>query len=144
MNPFKKLFIMRKKVVRPIFKRSCYEQSHPFFISLQLIKLHEIYQNEVAKFMHNYFHRSVPYSVSDIFTFSHDIHQHETRQTSHTRPLSSFTVISSNSLLFYMDINTSHHVWFFACTHLLFILIYMLLFADALIHNMSVIHHCAS
>ena len=33
------------------------------------------------------------------FTLTHDIHIHETRQTSHIRPFTSLTVKSSNSLL---------------------------------------------
>ena len=39
----------------------------------------------------------VPHYLSDIFTFTHDVHIHETRQTSHIRPFTSLTVKSSNS-----------------------------------------------
>ena len=40
---------------------------------------------------------SLPHYLSDVFAFTHDIHIHGTRQTSHTRPFTSVTVNSSNS-----------------------------------------------
>ena len=49
--------------------------------------------------MYNYVHRSLPHYLSDMFTFTHDIHIHETRQTSHIRPLNSLTVNTCNSFL---------------------------------------------
>ena len=41
--------------------------------------------------MYNYVHGSLPHSLFDIFTFTRDIHIHETRQTSHIRPFISST-----------------------------------------------------
>ena len=49
--------------------------------------------------MYNYVHRSLPHYLSDIFTFTHDIHIHETRQSSHIQPFTSLTVKFSNSFL---------------------------------------------
>ena len=49
--------------------------------------------------MYNYVHRSLPHYLSNIFTFTHDIHIHETRQASHIRHFTSLTVKSSNSFL---------------------------------------------
>ena len=51
--------------------------------------------------MYNYVHRNLPHYLSDIFTFTHDVHIHETRQASHIhiRPFISLTVKSSNSFL---------------------------------------------
>ena len=49
--------------------------------------------------MYNYVHRSFPHYLSDTFTFTHDIHIHETRQSSHIRPFTSLTVKCSNSFL---------------------------------------------
>ena len=44
---------------------------------------------------------NLPHYLSDIFTFTHDIHIHENRQASHIhiRPFTSLTVKSSNSFL---------------------------------------------
>ena len=49
--------------------------------------------------MYNYVHGSLPHYLSDIFTFTHDIHIHETRQSSHIRPFTSLIVKFSNSVL---------------------------------------------
>ena len=96
-----KLFIIQKKIVRSIPKRSYWEHSHPLFTCLKLIKLNDVYELEIGKFMYNYVHRNLPHYLSDIFTFTHDIHIHETRQASHIhiRPFTSLTVKSSNSFL---------------------------------------------
>ena len=69
------------------------------FVYLKLIKLNDICELEVGKVMYNYVPMSLPYYLSDIFTFPYDIHIHETRQTSHIRPLTVLTVTSSNSFL---------------------------------------------
>ena len=55
-------------------------------------KLNDVYELEIVKCMYNYVHRSLPHYLSDIFTFTHDIHIHETRQTSQIRPFTSLTV----------------------------------------------------
>ena len=66
---------------------------------LKFIKLNDVYDLENGKCMYNYIHMSLPYYLSDIFTFTHDIHTHETRQASHIRPFTSLTVKSSNGFL---------------------------------------------
>ena len=75
-----KVFIITKSV-RFILKRNYWEHSHPLFTCLKLIKLYDVYEMEIGNFMYNYVHRSLPHYLSDIFTFTHDIHIHETRQT---------------------------------------------------------------
>ena len=95
-----KLFIIPKTIVRSILKRNHWEHSHPLFTFLKLIELNDVYELEIGKFIKkNYVHRSLPHYLSDIFTFTHDIHIHETRQASHIRPFTSLTVKSTNSLL---------------------------------------------
>ena len=86
---------------------------HPLFTCLKLVKLNDVYKLEIGKFMYNYVHRSLPYYLSDIFTFTHDIHIHKTRQSSHIRPFTSLTVKFSNSFLckgpLIWNINSVYH-----------------------------------
>ena len=99
-----KLFIIKKQIVRSILKLNYWEHSHPLFTCLKLFKLNHVYELEIGQFMYNYVHRSLPHYLSDIFTFTHDIHIHETRQTSHIRLFASLTVKSSNSF-FYVKVH---------------------------------------
>ena len=92
-----KLFIIQKNIVRSILKRNDREHSHPLFTCLKLVKLNDVYELEIGKCMYNYVHRSLPHYLSDIFTFTHDIHIHETRQSSHIRHFTSLIVKFSNS-----------------------------------------------
>ena len=85
-----------QKIVRAILQTSFHEHSHPIFTHLNLIKLQDI-QIEIVKFMYSYIHSSLPVSFSNIFTFTHDSHNHDTRQL--IRPISSSTVRSPNSIL---------------------------------------------
>ena len=57
-----------KKIVRAILQTSFHEHSHPLFTHLNLIKLRDIYQIEIAKFMYGYIHSSPPVSFSSIYT----------------------------------------------------------------------------
>ena len=84
---------------RVILQTSFHEHSHLLFTHLNLIKLPDIYQIEIAKFMYSYIHNSLPVSFSNTFTFTHDIHNHDTRLLRYIRPISSSTVRSSNSIL---------------------------------------------
>ena len=92
-----KLFII-KKIVGSI-QTELFVTFSPLFVSLKLITLNDIYKFEVENVMYKYVHRSLPQYCSDIFTFTHDIHIHETRQTSHILHLTALTVTSSNSFL---------------------------------------------
>ena len=94
-----KLFIIPNKVVRSILKNNYREYSHPLFTCLKLVKLNDVYELEIGTFMYNYVPKSLPHYLSDIFTFTHGIHIHENRQSSHIRPFVSLTVTSSNSFL---------------------------------------------
>ena len=54
-----------------------------------------ISQIEIAKCMYSYIHSSLPVPFSNIFTFTHDIHNHDTRQPRYTwgiHPTSSSSV----------------------------------------------------
>ena len=95
-----KLFIMQTKTVCAILQTSFHEHSHLLFAHLNLIKLQDIYHIVIAKFMDSYIHSSLPVSFSNIFTFIHDIHNHDTRQLRYIRPISSSTIRSSNSILY--------------------------------------------
>ena len=50
-----------KKIVRSILKRNYWEHSHPLFTCLKFIKLNDVYELEIGKFMYNYIHRSLPH-----------------------------------------------------------------------------------
>ena len=55
-------------------------------------------------YIYNYVHMSLPDYLSDIFTFTHDIHIQEIRQILHICPFTSLTVKSSNSF-FYVKVH---------------------------------------
>ena len=98
------LFIIPKKIVRSILKRNYREHSHPLFTCLKLVKLNDVYELEIGKFMYNYVHGSLPHYLSDIFTFTHDIHIHETRQSSHIRPFTSL-IVKFSLTVFYVKVH---------------------------------------
>ena len=50
--------------------------------------------------MFMYIYGNLPYSLSDIFIFTYDIHIHETKQSSQIRPFANYAVRSSNTLIY--------------------------------------------
>ena len=82
-----------------ILQTNFHEHSHPHFTYLNLIKLQDIYKIEIAIFMYSYIHSTLPFSFSNIFTFTHGIHNHDTRQLKCISPISSSTDRSSNIIL---------------------------------------------
>jgi hypothetical protein len=85
---------------RSILKRNFWEHYQRLFVcvTLSIIELFR-YELLVGNVIYNYVHMSLSHYLSDIFTFTHDIDIQETRQNSHTRPLTSLTVKTFNIFL---------------------------------------------
>ena len=76
------------------------EHSTPLFAALRIIKLEDIYVQEVSKFMYLYNHNNLPEQLSHIFTYTINIHAHNTRIIQHIRPIRGRTSLSLNSVLY--------------------------------------------
>jgi hypothetical protein len=83
-----------------------YMTSDPLFEQLYLFKLNDIYEFEMAKFMHNYDMCSLPCPLLNLFTNTRIIHDHQTRQCEHLRPINCRLSITFNSILY-----KGPHIW---------------------------------
>ena len=92
---------MQKKIIRSLTGAAYREHSTPLFAALQIIKLKDIYGQEVSKFMYLYNHNNLSEQLSHIFTYKINIHARNTRIIQHIRPIRSRTSLSLNSILLY-------------------------------------------
>lgn len=95
-----KIVVMQKKLIRAIMHASLNEHTHPLFVDLGILKLNDIYTLEVAKFMHKYINNNLPEALSDIFTYTRDVHTHQTRQSGFIRPAACRLTVSFHSVLY--------------------------------------------
>ena len=94
-----KLFVAQKKIIRSMSRATYYEHCHPLFCNLKLLKLEDIYQLEVCKFMFKYVNNALPKQLCNIFKRTSVIHAYGTRQTTHLRSYKARTNVVTNSIL---------------------------------------------
>jgi hypothetical protein len=76
-----KLEIQQKKIIRAIAGARYDAHSEPLFKSLNILKLHDIYNLQVAKYVYAFIQNTLPPQFSNIFTLSQDAHTHDTRHS---------------------------------------------------------------
>ena len=70
---------MQKKCLR-IIKFSFYkDHSTPFFKDLKLLKLRDVLESEIIKFLYKFSRNELPKSVCNIFNLVHEVHTCNTR-----------------------------------------------------------------
>ena len=77
------------KILRIILFRNLYKPTSQMYKELQVLKVEDIYQLELAKFMYQLHHNQLPKNFYHSFRKLNTIHQHETRlinSTTYYRP----------------------------------------------------------
>ena len=79
------IFKLQKKAIRLIVNVSRREKSTPYFKKLNIIKLPDVYKNNVSIFMYHYLNNNLPETFSDYFIMANSIHNVNTRQKNRYR-----------------------------------------------------------
>ena len=75
-----RMFQMQKKCVRLITNSKYNAHTNPLFLSLNLLKLEDIYKINILKFHFQYCHNLLPFYLQNLnFRQQSDVHQHNTR-----------------------------------------------------------------
>jgi len=74
-----KIFVMQKKAIRIITNASYNEHTTPLFSKLHVLKLADIYELQLAKFIFGLYHNTVPRPLCSFFTVNRDLHEYNTR-----------------------------------------------------------------
>ena len=86
------LFLLQKKAIRIINKAHFYEHTSPLFRSNKILKLTDLYEYNIAKFMFKFNCGILPSSLNKIFTTNKTHHQYNTRNRNNPRiPLSKYS-----------------------------------------------------
>jgi hypothetical protein len=92
------LFIKQKKAVRIITGAKYNEHSNPLFKQLKLLKLHNLHELKVSKYMYCLSKRTLPSPIIQIVTYNSDIHLHDTRNRDNPHINARRTNIAAKSL----------------------------------------------
>ena len=74
------LFLLQKKVLRSISFQPLLSSSTPIFHSLKILKLNDMINHEILKFVYKSLNGLSPSHFQNYFQFSNTVHSHETRQ----------------------------------------------------------------
>ena len=93
------LFITQKKVIRTCAYSIWLEHSTPLFLSLNKLKIREIYTYQLAVYMNRYHHNLLPPGLpNNKFTVQSDIHSYNTRQALDLHIDSTNTKLAENTI----------------------------------------------
>ena len=95
-----KIFIMQKKAIRIISGATCKynEDTNDLFKNLKLIKLHDLYRIQVAKYMFSPQRGTRPTPLIKRITYNTEIHHHNTRNVQNPHIAQRRTNIASKNL----------------------------------------------
>ena len=74
-----KIFVMQKKAIRIVSNATYNEHTTPLFSNLCALKLADIYELQLAKFIFGLYHNSIPQPLYSFFSLNRDLHEHNTR-----------------------------------------------------------------
>ena len=74
-----KLFLLQKKALRIINKVSYLHHTNELFHNCKILKLADIYQLEISKYMYKFSSKMLPTNIQTIFTTSQSYHNYNTR-----------------------------------------------------------------
>jgi hypothetical protein len=81
ISNLKRLIILQKCIIRIICGVRPRTHTNELFKNLNILKLEDINKYLIGKFMFKWVHRALPSIFDEYFTFNHDIHMYDTRQT---------------------------------------------------------------
>ena len=76
-----KLRKLQNKAIRTVTKSNIKDRITPRYRHLGILILYDLYMYEIAKFMYQYVHNMLPSQFNNHFSFTHNIHTHETRNS---------------------------------------------------------------
>jgi len=94
----KQLTIMQKKVIRNISGANYNDHTDPLFRKLKIIKLNDLYEMNVAKYMYALSHRTLPIKLAQTIKNNQDVHEHNTRNRFNPHILARRTNIACRSI----------------------------------------------
>ena len=77
-----KLQVLQNKAIRNMNKAPRYYRLDNLYLNQRILKVHDLYNLEVAKFMHSHFHGLLPICFSTFFVESRYLHRYNTRHSS--------------------------------------------------------------
>ena len=88
--------MLQKRIIRVVASASFLEHTHPLFMELNVLKLHDVHTLESAKFMYHQL------NINPTFTFNRilNLHSHNTRGNNNLRPRKPNTELSKRFIMF--------------------------------------------
>ena len=106
-----KLRKLQNKAIRTITKSNIKNRITPQYRHLGILKLNDLYTYEIAKFMYQYVHNMLPSQFNNYFSFTHNIHSHETRNsTSKAMTLTRYSTNRNQNSIKYKEVKIGNSI----------------------------------
>ena len=76
-----KLQVLQNKAIKNMNKAPRYYRLDNYFLNQRILKVHDLYNLEVAKFMHGHFHDLLPVCFAPFFVETRYLHNYSTRHS---------------------------------------------------------------
>lgn len=75
-----RIAVLQKKVIRIINRTAFNEHTNQYFVNMKILKLNELYELQVAKYMYRYMNQLLPQGIYCAFNLNQHDHQYNTRR----------------------------------------------------------------
>ena len=82
----KKIVTLQKKIVRIIAYAKYNSTTKHLYQDLKFLPFEHLHNLSIGMFMYKYAHNELPFIFKDWFTYNHEIHSYNTRQSQHLHP----------------------------------------------------------
>ena len=93
-----KVFVMQKKAVRIISGAKYNDHTNPLFTKLKILKLEDIHELQIAKYMYALNNGTLPKALINMFTMNNEIHTHNTRNRYNPHVTTRRTIATSKTI----------------------------------------------
>jgi hypothetical protein len=94
----RKVFVMQKKAVRIISGAKYNDHTDPLFTKLKILKLEDIHELQIAKYMYALNNGMLPKALINMFTMNNEIHTHNTRNRCNPHVTMRRTIATSKTI----------------------------------------------
>ena len=95
-----KVNVLHKKIIRSMCNVNYNDHTNELFVQLGILKLHDIVIHQLGIFMFRHVSRNLPNPLLSIFNYIYEVHKHNTRISSHIRPIWARLNILKKSMLY--------------------------------------------
>ena len=99
--------VLQNRILRTVSKSGRYKNCTDMYLNMRILKLQDVYDLELTKFMHSFHHKSLPTCLISLFTLVQNAHSTSTRNFANNALY--IPIVRKSSFLYSLEYRGSVH-----------------------------------